>query len=226
MSLPVCRHLTIGSRLKSKESGLFFFGELFAERIYYARSPGGPIMPHMPDVPDSVTVLESQRAGLLRKIFELGDVRPGSITTTTGRCGNPGCHCHRPNHPGHGPNFRLTYKEKGKTVTESLASPAARRKTGREIEEYRRWQQLSREFVDVNARLCRLRATEEQELTAAKKNCGNHPTGSWPRNRASATAGFLRTAQERWPGFRSGGDGDSFWHAPGRSRRLEPRAAV
>jgi hypothetical protein len=126
-------------------------------------------MSHMPDAPDSLAALEGQKEVLLRKISQLGDFRPGSVTTTTGRCGNPHCHCHRPQDPGHGPNFRLTYKEKGKTVTESFASPAARRKTEREIEEYRRWQQLSREFVEVNASLCRLRPAEEQELTLAKK---------------------------------------------------------
>jgi hypothetical protein len=126
-------------------------------------------MSHMPDVPDAVAALESQKAALLRKISQLDDFRAGSVTTTTGRCGNPRCHCHRPQDPGHGPNFRLTYKEKGKTVTESFGSPDARRKTEREIEEYRRWQQLSREFVEVNASLCRLRPSAGQELTAAKK---------------------------------------------------------
>src|SRR5580700_5667893 len=57
--------------------------------------------------------------------------------------------------PGTDPIFG--YKEKGKTVTESFASPAARRKTEREIEAFRPRQQLSREFVEVNASLCRLR---------------------------------------------------------------------
>jgi len=65
-------------------------------------------MPHMPDVPDSLAAFESQRAGLLRKISELSEFRPGSTTNTTGRCGNPGCHCHHPNDPGHGPHFRPT----------------------------------------------------------------------------------------------------------------------
>jgi hypothetical protein len=153
-------------------------------------------MPDMPDVPDSLASLEDQKAGLLRRISELSEFRPGSITATTGRCGNPGCHCHRPNDPGHGPHFRLTYKEDGKTVTESFVSPAARRKTEREIEAYRRWQELSREFVEINTRLCRLRQAEEQELTPAKKNCRNHPTGSQPGNRASAPAPVLPTWQE------------------------------
>jgi hypothetical protein len=120
-------------------------------------------------MPDSLADLQAQKAALLQKISRLGDFRAGSITTTTGRCGNPHCHCHQPDHPGHGPNFRLTYKADGKTVTESFPSPAARRKGEREIEEYRKWQQLSREFVDVSAALCRLRPIEEQAQTPQEK---------------------------------------------------------
>ena len=120
-------------------------------------------------MPDSLADLQDQKAALLRKISQLDDFRPGSITTTTGRCGNPHCHCHQSDQPGHGPNFRLTYKADGKTITESFPSPAARRKAEREIEEYRKWQQLSREFVEVNAALCRLRPTAEQEQTPQEK---------------------------------------------------------
>jgi len=122
-------------------------------------------------MPDSLTALETQRLALLRQINQLEDFRPGSITTTTGRCGNSRCHCHQPKDPGHGPNFRLTYKAHGKTVTESFPSIAARRKAEREIEEYRKWQQLSREFVAVNASLCHLRPVplEATEATPQEK---------------------------------------------------------
>lgn len=123
-------------------------------------------------MPDSLTALETQRDALLRQINQLKDFRPGSITTTTGRCGNPRCHCHRPQDPGHGPNFRLTYKAQAKTVTESFPTAAAQRKAEREIEEYRRWQQLSRGFVEVKASICRLRpvpTTEEAGTPQEKK---------------------------------------------------------
>ncbi len=63
---------------------------------------------------------------------------------TRGRCGNPRCHCHLPNDPGHGPNDRLTYKRKGKTVTETFPTAVAQRKAQHEIAEFRRFQQLSR----------------------------------------------------------------------------------
>jgi len=119
-------------------------------------------------MPESLTELEQQRAATLQQFFELGDFRPGSITGTGGRCGNSGCHCHRPNDPGHSPHPRLTFKLNGKTITESFASPAEQRKAESEISAFRRWQQLSRSFIDVNERICRLRPVEET-LTAQEK---------------------------------------------------------
>ncbi len=116
-----------------------------------------------------MAMLLDPKAALLRQIADLGDFRPGSITTTTGRCGNPNCRCHRPNEPGHGPNFRLTSKAQGKTVTESLPTMTAREKAGREIEQYRRWRQSSHDFVEVNASVCRLRPRGEPQLSAQEK---------------------------------------------------------
>jgi hypothetical protein len=79
-----------------------------------------------------------------------GDFRPGSISATGGRCGNPNCHCHKPDDPGHGPNLRLTYKVRGKTVTGSFPSPAAQRKVEREIAGFRRYRELSRTLIETN----------------------------------------------------------------------------
>lgn len=120
-------------------------------------------------MPDSVPELERQRADLLAQISHLGDFRPGSITATQGRCGNPNCHCHKPGEPGHGPTLRLTYKVDGKTITESFATPAAQRKTEREVAEFARYRQLSRAFIDVNAQICRARPLEETLSPAEKK---------------------------------------------------------
>lgn len=99
----------------------------------------------------SLDSLQQRRVQIADQIAALGDLRSGSITPTSGRCGKPTCHCHRPNDPGHGPNPRLTYKVDGKTVTESLPNPAAVRKAAREIAEFRNLQGLHNEFVEVNA---------------------------------------------------------------------------
>jgi hypothetical protein len=116
-------------------------------------------------MPDSLTALLDRKADILRRIANLGDFRPGSISTTIGRCGAPSCHCHRPGHRGHGPSFRLTYKVQGKTVTESVPDAPTREKAEREILEYRRWQRLSRELVDLSAAICKARPVDQPKLT-------------------------------------------------------------
>jgi hypothetical protein len=109
---------------------------------------------------ESLQALERKRAEVLQKIVSLGDLRPGSLTTTQGKCGKAECCCKQPDHPGHGPHWRITYKVEGKTKSESLYEDAAIKKAEREIEEFRRYQQLSREFVELSTRICRSRPAE------------------------------------------------------------------
>jgi hypothetical protein len=106
---------------------------------------------------------------IAQRIAELGDLRPGSITSTSGRCGKTECHCHQAGQPGHGPNFRLTYKVDRKTVSEALPTPAAIQKAQREVDEFRKFQQLTREFLGTNAEICRLRPLDEGVETELKK---------------------------------------------------------
>ena len=129
---------------------------------------------------DALPDLENRRSGLIDQIAQLGDFRPGSISATRGRCGNPNCHCHKPDDPGHGPNLRLTYKVEGKTCTETFPTMAAQRKAEREIARFRRYQELSRELVDTNEKICRARPAEDMLTTAEKKR----PKRSTPRSRA------------------------------------------
>jgi hypothetical protein len=117
----------------------------------------------------SLTELERRRQAIAQQIADLGDLRPGSITNTSGRCGKTGCRCHQPGQPGHGPNLRLTYKVDGKSVSESLSTPAAIHKAEREVAEFRSFQQLSREFVEANIEICRLRPPEDVSQTGQGK---------------------------------------------------------
>ena len=87
-------------------------------------------------MPASIQDLESRRTEVAKQFARLGDLRSGSISNTSGRCGKPNCRCHQPGQPVHGPNPRLTYKAQGKTVTESLPNPAAQKKAEREIAEF------------------------------------------------------------------------------------------
>src|SRR2546429_8622496 len=71
-------------------------------------------------------------------------------------------HCAKRNDPGHDPQFRLTRRVAGKTVTESFPNPTALRKAQREVAEYHRFQKLSQDLVALNEKICPLRPVEQQ----------------------------------------------------------------
>jgi hypothetical protein len=91
-----------------------------------------------------------------------------SIITTSGPCGKTNCRCHQSNQPGHGPNFRLTRKVSGKTVTETFATPAELPKAQREVETFHRFRELAQHLLEVNEKICRARPVEES-LAPQKK---------------------------------------------------------
>jgi len=132
-------------------------------------------------MPHSLPELEQQRSDIGRQLGDLGDLRPGSITTTSGRCGKPNCRCHRPNQPPHGPTSRLTWKLAGKTVTESLPSFAALAKAQGEVAEFRHYQQLSQKFVEVGTEICRLRPLQEASPAAEEKKRRKRSSRKSPR---------------------------------------------
>jgi hypothetical protein len=120
-------------------------------------------------MPQSLSALEQERSLLAAQLSRLGDLRPGSVTGIVRRCGKPTCHCAQPDDPGHGPTVRLTYKVQGKTISEALPTPALVRKAEQEIAEFRKFQDLSRSFLDVNEKICRLRPIQEQPLSEQEK---------------------------------------------------------
>jgi len=129
---------------------------------------------------DFLPQLEARRTDLFREITAVGDLRRGSITATLGKCGKPSCHCAQRDDPGHGPNFRLTRRVAGKTVTETFPSPAGLRKAQREVAEFHRFQQLCGEVVEVSEKICTLRPVEDMLTPQEKKR----PKRSIRRSRA------------------------------------------
>jgi hypothetical protein len=118
---------------------------------------------------DTLVDLERRRATVQSQIAQLGDMRSGSITATGGRCGNPNCHCHQAEDPGHGPYYRLTRRVKGKTVTETFPSVASLAKARREVAECQRFRELSDQLLEVNEQICVLRPVEQIPPSAQEK---------------------------------------------------------
>ncbi len=120
-------------------------------------------------MPESLADLQQQRSRLVTQFARLSDLRPGCVTGMVRRCGKPTCHCAQPDDPGHGPTLRLTYKVQGKTISEALPTPAAVRKAEQEIAEFRKYQELSRTFVEINEKICRLRPVAKETPSAQEK---------------------------------------------------------
>lgn len=112
-------------------------------------------------MPESLPDLEAERIRILREFSSLSDFRPGSICAVPRRCGKPGCHCAKPKGPGHDPQLRLTRKIAGKTIAETISSPAALNKANAEIAEFQRFRQLSAELTTVNEKICQRRPVEQ-----------------------------------------------------------------
>ena len=120
-------------------------------------------------MPESLPELLDSRSHLLQELSELGDFQPGSISSVRRRCGKSSCHCAQANDPGHGPHQQLTQKIAGKTVTHTLSSPSALRKAEKEIAEFRRFQTLAQQLIEVNQKICWLRPVEGAAIPIKKK---------------------------------------------------------
>lgn len=122
-------------------------------------------------------------------------MRSGSILGVLGGYSKPHCHCARPGDPGHGPNSRLTRKVKGKTVAETLSSPAAWYKAQREVAEFGKFRELNARLLELNQALGQRRpAVEEENLSGVEKNGAGYP--SLPRPSASG-GGDARSMPQR-----------------------------
>ena len=170
--LPLSRSLSVpGARPGSAIRQVFVFCGVVLN--VYIRTDN---MQHRKEslMPDDVATLGTQRSKLLEEFLSLGDLRPGSMTAVIRRCGKPSCHCAKHNVPGQEPQFRLTRRVAGKTVTESFADPTALRKAQQEVAEFHRsrssariWSPSTKRSVDSARSRRNAAAGRSRKKTAA-----------------------------------------------------------
>lgn len=112
---------------------------------------------------DLDNILKSEREQLLNELANMVPFRHGSLTTRYRRCGKPGCVCQNKDHPGHGPQIMLTYKEDGKTRTHNLAFPKAVEIVRQQLDARKSFQQWLQKWETLNKKIC------DQQLEAALK---------------------------------------------------------
>ena len=91
--------------------------------------------------------LESQRQRVLKELAELGEMRRGSISEQfVESIGRDGVKKRR------GPYYVHTYKEKGKTVSRRLTNPDQVALCRKQIDAFRRFQELTAELLRIGER--------------------------------------------------------------------------
>ncbi len=120
---------------------------------------------------DTLIKLESKRKSLYRELEEIGDFRRGTISVNYRKCGKKNCICAKPGHPGHGPQYLWNTTIKGKSYAKNLKLGPELKKYMEEIANYRSFLKICDEIVQLNERICDLRAipvvedkNEEEDL--------------------------------------------------------------
>lgn len=113
--------------------------------------------------------LLSQSQALKSQIVEVGDMRPGSLVERYRKCGKPSCHCAKRGSQGHGPDWILTREVNGKTITKAIPAGPTVQQTRAQIDEYKRFRELTRELVQVNERICDTRLHQPEAAAAGDK---------------------------------------------------------
>jgi len=111
---------------------------------------------------DRQATLQRQIDKLKRELADIGDMRPGSLSTQYNVCGSPGCRCKANPPVKHGPYYQVSYTRKGKSSTKFIKKedlPEVRK----QIETYQRMKLLIEKWIDLAMELSILRLTKEAE---------------------------------------------------------------
>jgi Family of unknown function (DUF6788) len=109
------------------------------------------------DSADELARLGSRRDDVLAELAQVGDFRRGSLNAVFRKCGKPNCACAAPGHRGHGPQWNLTRRAGGRTLTLHLKPGPELDKVRREVAEYRRFRDLCDKLAEVSEEICALR---------------------------------------------------------------------
>ena len=114
----------------------------------------------------TIESLHERKRQILHAMSTLDDFRQGSLSPRYRKCGKPYCHCAQEGSKGHGPLWIVTRAVDGKTVSRAIP-PEGVDKAFEQIETFHRFQDLVREYTEVNIKICD--AQLEAEKTASRE---------------------------------------------------------
>lgn len=112
--------------------------------------------------------IEKQIERIKSELAKLGPMRPGTLSSQYAACQKPGCACMDPVHPKkHGPFYQLSYSHKGKSTTR-FVRPGYVAQVKKELAAYKRFRELTQEWVGLALTLSQLRLEEARRKNDQK----------------------------------------------------------
>ena len=106
---------------------------------------------------EQIKALQGRITRIKKRLSQLGDLRPGSLSRQYNVCGNPTCRCKDPARPKkHGPYYQLSYTYRGNSRTEFVRRQFVAQ-VQQEIRNYAIFRQLTKRWVDLSLEIARLR---------------------------------------------------------------------
>ena len=102
-----------------------------------------------------------------KKLADLGDLRPGTLSEQYNVCGNPGCRCKANPPQKHGPYYQLSWTRNRKSTTRFVRKPQVRTVRS-QIKNYDRLQALVNQWIEASIELCDLRLKQVAEETPVR----------------------------------------------------------
>ena len=119
----------------------------------------------------TIESLQSKKKHILDAIDQLGSFRQGSLSPRYRKCGKSSCHCAKEGSKGHGPLWMITRAVEGKTVSKAI--PAERvEETFEQIETFHQFQDLVREYTEVNIEICDAHLEERKNASPGEAEKG------------------------------------------------------
>lgn len=106
----------------------------------------------------TIATLEKKLITIKRKIAEIGDIRPGSLSEQYNVCGNPSCRCKANPPQKHGPYFKLTATRKGKSTCRFVKEWELSIIED-QIKNFKRLRTLVDEWIELGTQIADLRLT-------------------------------------------------------------------
>jgi hypothetical protein len=104
--------------------------------------------------------LEEKVSRVKSELLNIGEMRPGSLSTQYNVCSSPGCKCKRKQNPiRHGPYYQISYTHRGRSTTQAVL-PILVVEVRRQLQTFKKFRKL----VDIWTTLALEHATLRMQV--------------------------------------------------------------